>query len=286
MNTLKTTFLMALLTVLLVTAGGMLGGEGGMIMAFLFALVMNGVSYWFSDKIVLRMYGAKEVGPEDAPRLHQIVQELALRAQMPMPRLYVIPEETPNAFATGRNERNAAVAVTQGILRILDEAELRGVLAHELSHVKNRDILVGTIAATMAGAISMLANMAHWGMIFGGRSDNREGGHPIVSLLMIIVAPLAAMLVQMAISRSREFGADATGAAISADPMSLANALRKLQLGVERIPMEANPATAHMFIVNPLTAGGLMTLFRTHPPMEERIRRLENMEKGRNWGRR
>jgi heat shock protein HtpX len=286
MNTLKTTFLMALLTVLLVTAGGMLGGEGGMIMAFLFALVMNGVSYWFSDKIVLRMYGAKEVGPEDAPSLHRIVQELALRAQMPMPKLYVIPEETPNAFATGRNERNAAVAVTQGILRILDEAELRGVLAHELSHVKNRDILVGTIAATMAGAISMLANMAHWGMIFGGRSDNREGGHPIVSLLMIIVAPLAAMLVQMAISRSREFGADATGAAISADPMSLANALRKLQLGVERIPMEANPATAHMFIVNPLTAGGLMTLFRTHPPMEERIRRLENMEKGRNWGRR
>lgn len=273
----KTTFLMALLTVLLVTAGGMLGGEGGMIMAFLFALVMNGVSYWFSDKIVLRMYGAREIGPEDAPNLHRIVQDLALRAQMPMPRLYVIPEETPNAFATGRNEKNAAVAVTQGILRVLDEAELRGVLAHELSHVKNRDILVGTIAATMAGAISMLANMAHWGMIFGGRSDDREGGHPIVSLLMIIVAPLAAMLVQMAISRSREFGADATGAAISADPLSLANALRKLHLGVERIPMEANPATAHMFIVNPLTGGGLMTLFSTHPPMEERIRRLESM---------
>ena len=277
MNMFKTTFLMALLTVLLVTAGGMLGGEGGMIMAFLFALVMNGVSYWFSDKIVLRMYGAREIGPEDAPNLHRIVQDLALRAQMPMPRLYVIPEETPNAFATGRNEKNAAVAVTQGILRVLDEAELRGVLAHELSHVKNRDILVGTIAATMAGAISMLANMAHWGMIFGGRSDDREGGHPIVSLLMIIVAPLAAMLVQMAISRSREFGADATGAAISADPLSLANALRKLHLGVERIPMEANPATAHMFIVNPLTGGGLMTLFSTHPPMEERIRRLESM---------
>jgi heat shock protein HtpX len=277
MNTLKTTFLMALLTVLLVTAGGMLGGEGGMIMAFIFALIMNGVSYWFSDKIVLRMYGAREIGPEDAPNLHRIVQDLALRAQMPMPRLYVIPEETPNAFATGRNEKNAAVAVTQGILRILDEAELRGVLAHELSHVKNRDILVGTIAATMAGAISMLANMAHWGMIFGGRSDDHEGGHPIVSLLMIIVAPLAAMLVQMAISRSREFGADATGAAISADPLSLANALRKLQLGVERIPMEANPATAHMFIVNPLTGGGLMTLFSTHPAMEERIRRLESM---------
>ena len=277
MNTLKTTFLMALLTVLLVTAGGMLGGQGGIIIAFIFALIMNGVSYWFSDKIVLRMYGAREIGPEDAPNLHRIVQELALRAQMPMPKLYVIPEETPNAFATGWNEKNAAVAVTQGILRILDEAELRGVLAHELSHVKNRDILVGTIAATMAGAISMLANMAHWGMIFGGRSDNREGGHPIVSLLMIIVAPLAAMLVQMAISRSREYGADATGAAISADPLSLANALRKLHLGVERIPMEANPATAHMFIVNPLTGGGLMTLFSTHPPMEERVRRLESM---------
>jgi len=278
MNTFKTTFLMALLTVLLVTAGGFLGGEGGMMMAFLFALIMNGVSYWFSDKIVLRMYKAKEIGPGDSPKLHRIVQELALRAQMPMPKLYLIPQEAPNAFATGRDEKHAAVAVTEGILRILDEAELRGVLAHELSHVKNRDILVGTIAATMAGAISMLANMAHWGMIFGGRSsDNREGGHPIVALAMIIVAPLAALLVQMAISRSREFGADTTGAAISGDPLSLANALRKLERGVERIPMEANPATAHMFIVNPLTGGGLMTLFSTHPPMQERIRRLEGM---------
>jgi len=278
MNTFKTTFLMALLTLLLVTAGGFLGGEGGMMMAFLFALIMNGVSYWFSDKIVLRMYKAKEIGPGDSPKLHRIVQELALRAQMPMPKLYLIPQEAPNAFATGRDEKHAAVAVTEGILRILDEAELRGVLAHELSHVKNRDILVGTIAATMAGAISMLANMAHWGMIFGGRSsDNREGGHPIVALAMIIVAPLAALLVQMAISRSREFGADTTGAAISGDPLSLANALRKLERGVERIPMEANPATAHMFIVNPLTGGGLMTLFSTHPPMQERIRRLEGM---------
>lgn len=282
MNTLKTTFLMALLTVLLVTAGGALGGEGGMMMAFVFALVMNGVSYWFSDKIVLRMYGAKEIGPEEAPKLRRMVQELTLRAKMPMPRLYLLPQEAPNAFATGRDERHAAVAVTEGILRILNEAELRGVLAHELSHIKNRDILVGTIAATMAGAISMLANMAHWGMIFGGRgSDDREGGHPIVALAMIIVAPLAALLVQMAISRSREFGADATGAAISGDPLSLAKALRKLQQGVERTPMEANPATAHMFIVNPLTGGGLMTLFSTHPPMEERIRRLEKMGSGR-----
>jgi heat shock protein HtpX len=202
MNTFKTTFLMALLTVLLVTAGGFLGGEGGMMMAFLLALIMNGVSYWFSDKIVLRMYRAKEIGPGDSPKLHRIVQELALRAQMPMPKLYLISQEPPNAFATGRDEKHAAIAVTEGILRILDETELRGVLAHELSHIKNRDILVGTIAATMAGAFSMLANMAHWGMIFGGRSsDNREGGHPIVALAMIIVAPLAALLVQMAISR-------------------------------------------------------------------------------------
>ena len=282
MNTLKTTFLMALLTVLLVTAGGALGGEGGMVMAFVFALVMNGVSYWFSDKIVLRMYGAKEIGPEEAPKLHRIVQDMTLRAKMPMPKLYLIPQEAPNAFATGRDEKHAAVAVTEGILRILDERELRGVLAHELSHIKNRDILVGTIAAAMAGAISMLANIAHWGMIFGGRgNDDREGGHPIVALAMIIIAPLAAMLVQMAISRSREFGADATGAAISGDPLSLANALRKLQQAAERVPMEANPATAHMFIVNPLTGGGLMTLFSTHPPMEERIRRLEEMGSGR-----
>ena len=278
MNTLKTTFLMALLTVLLVTAGGAMGGEGGMMLAFLFALIMNGVSYWFSDKIVLRMYGAKEISTDEAPTLYRIIRDLTLRAQMPMPKLYLIPQEAPNAFATGRDEKHAAVAVTEGILRILDERELRGVLAHEISHIKNRDILIGTIAATMAGAISMLANMAHWGMIFGGRSsENREGGHPIVALLMIIVAPLAAMLVQMAISRSREFGADATGATISGDPSSLANALRKLERGAQRIPLEANPATAHMFIVNPLTGGGLMTLFSTHPPMEERIRRLEGM---------
>ena len=279
MNTLKTTFLMTLLTVLLVLAGGALGGEGGMILAFVFSLVMNGVSYWFSDKIVLRMYGAREIGPSDLPKLREIVQELALRARMPMPKLYLIPQETPNAFATGRNENHAAVAVTQGILRILSEDELRGVLAHELSHVKNRDILVGTIAAAMAGAISMLAHIAQWGLIFGGRSsDERGGAHPIVALAMIIIAPLAALLVQMAISRSREYGADATGAAVSGDPVGLANALRKLQRGVEAMPMDANPATAHLFIVNPLTAGGLMTLFSTHPPLEERIRRLENMK--------
>jgi heat shock protein HtpX len=282
MNTLKTTFLLALLTVLLVTAGAALGGQQGMIIAFVFALIMNGVSYWFSDRIVLRMYGAQEIGPEQAPKLRRIVQELALRATMPMPRLYIIPTDTPNAFATGRNENHAAVAVTEGILRILDENELRGVLAHELSHIKNRDILVGTIAAALAGAISMLANMASWGMMFGGRGESdREGGHPVVALLMIFIAPLAALLVQMAVSRSREYGADTTGASVSRDPLSLANALRKLQRGVERIPMDANPATAHLFIVNPLTGGGIAKLFSTHPPLEERIKRLEKMVSSR-----
>jgi len=253
-----------------------------MVTAFVFALLMNGLTYWFSDKIVLRMYGATEVEPKDAPKLYRILQDLTLRAHMPMPRVYVIPQETPNAFTTGRDPNHAAVAVTEGILEILSESELRGVLAHELSHVKNRDILIGTIAATMAGALSMLANIAQWGLIFGGRGgDHREGGNPIAALAMIILAPLAAMLVQMAISRSREFGADATGAVISGDPVGLANALRKLQRGVERIPMDANPATAHMFIVNPLTGGALMTLFSTHPPLEERIRRLEEMAMGR-----
>jgi len=282
MNTIKTTLLMALLTVILVTAGAALGGQSGMVTAFLFALVMNGLSYWFSDKIVLRMYGAKEISLAEAPPLYRIVQDLTLRAHMPMPKVYVIPQEAPNAFATGRDENHAAVAVTEGILDILSESELRGVLAHELSHVKNRDILIATIAATMAGAISMLAYVAQWGLIFGGRGgDQREGGGPIAALAMIILAPIAALLVQMAISRSREFGADATGAQISGDPLSLANALRKLQRGVEKIPMEANPATAHMFIVSPLTGGGLMTLFSTHPPLEDRIERLELMARGK-----
>jgi heat shock protein HtpX len=239
---------------------------------------MNGISYWYSDRIVLRMYGAQELRPEAAPKLYHTVEDLAARAGMPMPKLYIIPSETPNAFATGRDEKHAVVAVTEGILRLLDPAELRGVLAHELSHVKNRDILVGTIAAVMAGAISVLANMAHWGMIFGNRSHDRA--HPIGTLLLIILAPLAAVLIRMAISRGREYGADSTGALISADPLSLANALRKLQRGVGRIPMETNPATAHMFIVNPLLGGGLSRLFSTHPPIEDRVRRLENMASG------
>jgi heat shock protein HtpX len=278
MNTLKTTFLLALLTVLMIAVGASLGGQSGMVIAFIFALVMNGVTYWFSDRIVLRMYGAQEISPEQAPELYRIVSELAAQAQMPMPKLYIIPQEAPNAFATGRNPNHAAVAVTQGILRLLDEAELRAVLAHELSHVRNRDVLVSTVAAVLAGAISMIANIAQWGMIFGGRSsDERGGGNVFAMLAMIIVAPVAALLIQMAISRRREYGADETGAHLSRDPLALARALRKLQRASEAIPMDANPATAHLFIVNPLTGGGLAKLFSTHPPLEERIRRLQEM---------
>lgn len=278
MNTLKTTLLLTLLTVLMIAVGGILGGESGMVIAFVFALIMNGVSYWFSDKIVLRMYGAQEISQEQAPQLYRIVQELAAQAQMPMPKLYIIPQEAPNAFATGRSPEHAAVAATQGILRLLNEAELRAVLAHELSHVKNRDVLVSTVAAVLAGAISMIANIAQWGMIFGGRSsDERGGGNLFVMLAMIIVAPIAALIIQMAISRRREYGADETGAYLSRDPLALASALRKLQRGAEAIPMDANPATAHLFIVNPLSGGGLMKLFSTHPPLEDRIRRLQEM---------
>ncbi len=284
MNTMKTFLLMGLLTVLLVVIGRVVGGQGGMIIAFLFAVVMNFVSYWFSDKMVLKMYRAKEIQQADNPGLYQMVGELAGRAGLPMPRVYLIPQDQPNAFATGRDPQHAAVAVTEGILRTLTNDELRGVLAHELAHVKHRDILVGTIAATIAGAISMLANMAQWAMIFGGgrSSDDREGGSPMGGLVMMIVAPIAAMMIQMAISRSREYLADEGGAQIAGNPLSLASALRKLSLKSEQIPMEANPATAHMFIVSPLHGGGLMSLFSTHPPMEERIARLEAMVYGRS----
>jgi heat shock protein HtpX len=282
MNTMKTFFLMGLLTVLLVVIGNLLGGQGGMMLAFLFAIVMNFGSYWFSDKIVLRMYKAREITQADEPHLHGLVADLAQRAGLPMPRVYLIPDAQPNAFATGRNPEHAAVAMTEGIVRTLSTDELRGVLGHELAHVKHRDILVGTIAATMAGAISMLANMAHMAMIFGGGrgSDREEGANPLGGLVMMIVAPIAAMLIQMAISRSREFLADEGGAQISGNPISLANALRKISARVEQIPMHASPSTAHMFIVNPLTGGGLMKLFSTHPPMEERIARLEAMVLG------
>ncbi|MDI6778692.1 MAG: zinc metalloprotease HtpX [Bacteroidota bacterium] len=281
MNTFKTFLLMLVLTLLLIFVGNLLGGQGGMMIAFLFAIVMNFGTYWFSDKIVLKMYKAQELKPEDNPQLFQMTQELTGRAGIPMPKLYIIPNDQPNAFATGRNPQHAAVAVTQGILRILSKEELMGVIAHELSHVKHRDILIGTVTATIAGAISMLAHMAQWAMIFGGGSrDNERGGNPIVMLVIIIIAPLAAMMIQMAISRSREYLADEGGAKIAGNPLYLANALRKLHTASQRIPMEANNATAHMFIVSPLRGGGFTKLFNTHPPMEERVAKLEAMVNG------
>ncbi|KAF0221300.1 MAG: heat shock protein [Geobacteraceae bacterium] len=278
MNALRTTFLMALLTVLLVLAGGAIGGKSGMTFALVMAGVMNFVSYWFSDKIVLAMYGAKPVTEAEQPEFYGLVRQLAVQAGIPMPKVYIIPSETPNAFATGRNPEHAAVAATSGILRILNRDELMGVMAHELSHVKHRDILISSIAATIAGAITYLAHMAQWAAIFGGGRDrDEEGGGAFGMLVMAIVAPLAAMLIQMAISRSREYAADKGGAQVSGNPLYLASALRKLEMANRQIPMGANPASAHMFIVNPLTGGGLMSLFSTHPPMEERVRRLEEM---------
>jgi len=284
MNTVKTIGLMVFMTLLLVFVGAAIGGRGGMIMAFGLATIMNVGSYWFSDKIVLRMYKAQPVTEAEAPELHAIVHTLVQKAGMPMPKIYIIPEETPNAFATGRNSEHAVVAVTQGIVRILSREELTGVLAHELAHIKHRDMLTGTIVATIAGAISMLAQMAQWSMIFGGgrRDSDGERGSPIVALVMMIVAPIAAMIVQMAISRTREFEADKGGAGIAGSPSGLANALLKLEKGSQLIPMEdARPATAHMFIVNPLTGGGLLKLFSTHPPIAERVQRLNEMAKGR-----
>jgi heat shock protein HtpX len=281
MNTMKTYFLMAMLTVLVVFIGQALGGQSGMVMAFLFAIVMNFGTYWFSSSIILRMYSAKEISSADNPSLYRMTEELAQRGGIPMPKLYLIPGDQPNAFATGRNPENGAVAVTEGILRTLSADELRGVIGHELAHIKHRDILIGTVAATMAGAISMIANMAQWAMIFGGsRSNDDDRANPIAAIVMMIVAPLAAMLIQMAISRSREFLADEGGAQMAGNPLSLANALKKLQLKSEQIPMDATPATAHMFIVNPLSAGRFVRLFSTHPPMEERIARLESMVYG------
>lgn len=286
MNTIRTTVLLAVLTAILVWAGDLLGGRPGAVIALIIAGAMNFISYWFSDRIVIAMYGGQEVGPEDDPELYRIVQDLTQKAGMPMPRVYTLPQDAPNAFATGRNPEHAAVAVTQGIRRILTPRELRGVLGHELSHVRNRDILVSTVAATLAGAISYLAWMAQWAMIFGGGRDRDErGSGNIVGLLvMMIVAPLAATLIQLAVSRSREYGADAGGAKVSGDPLALASALRKLQMASERIPMEVNDATAnataHLFIVNPLVGGGLQALFSTHPPVDERIARLEAMASG------
>jgi heat shock protein HtpX len=284
LNRFKTTLLLTLLTVLMVLMGSALGGKSGMVFAFLLAAGMNFFSYWFSDRIVLRMYGAREVGPNDAPAFYAMVAQLAVKANLPMPRVYLIPSASPNAFATGRNPRHAAVAATEGILRILSPEELEGVMAHELAHVQNRDILVSTVAATFAGAISMLGNMLQWGALLGaGRRDDEEGaGGMIAALAMAIVAPLAAMLIQMAVSRSREYLADAAGARICGNPLWLAGALRKLHSASRAIPMpEARPASAHLFIVNPLTGGALRSLFSTHPPMEERIARLEAMAAAR-----
>lgn len=278
-NTLKTTFLLAVLAVLFVSVGSMLGGKNGATIALIMAAVMNMGAYWFSDKIVLAMYRAREVTDREAPELHSIVRELTMRAHIPMPKVYIMENPTPNAFATGRNPDHSAVAATTGILSLLSREELSGVIGHELSHIKNRDILISTIAATIAGAISYLAHIAQWGLMFGGRRDN-EDRNPVGSVLaivMMILAPIAAMLIQMAISRSREYKADEGGASVSGNPLALAGALRKLHAGVRRIPMEANPATAHMFIISPLTGGGLLSLFSTHPPIEERIARLEAM---------
>jgi heat shock protein HtpX len=272
---IKTGMLMAGLTALFMVAGQALGGQGGMMIALIMALGMNFFSYWFSDRMALSMGGAREVSTQEATELHHMVADLAARAGLPKPRVYIMDQETPNAFATGRNPEHAAVAVTVGLMRILSREELAGVLAHELGHIKNRDILISSIAATMAGAISSLATMAQWAMIFGGgRSDDDDHGGILGTVVMMIVAPLAAMLIQMAISRSREYQADATGAAICGNPRYLANALAQLENANRQLPMDVNPATAQMYIVNPLTGSWIAGLFSTHPPIQERINRL------------
>jgi heat shock protein HtpX len=278
-NTVKTALLLGALTGLLMLIGGLIGGRGGVYIAFIFAMILNFGSYWFSDKIVLKMYHAQEVSESSAPGLFSIVRNLALKAQLPMPRVYIIPEETANAFATGRNENHAVVAVTEGIMRILNKEELEGVIAHELSHIKNRDMLIGSIAATLAGAIVMLAHMAQWAAIFGGgRSDDEDGGGIIGLIAMAILAPLAAALIQMAISRSREYLADASGAGITKNPYGLAGALEKIARASQIIPLDAKPSTAHLFIINPLSGKAFMNLFSTHPPLEDRIARLKSMK--------
>jgi heat shock protein HtpX len=284
MNTLKTTFLLTCLTLLLVAMGSAIGGQSGMVIAFLIAGGMNFFSYWYSDKIVLKMYKAKEVSESENPVFYNMVSRLARQANMPMPKVYIIPSDGPNAFATGRNPENAAVVATEGIMRLLSEEELEGVMAHELAHVQNRDTLIGTVAATFAGAIALLGNMLQWAAIFGGGNNDEEGGGNIFSsLALAFIAPIAAMLIQMAVSRSREYLADASGARICGKPLALANALRKLQMGAQAVPMtEATPATSHMFIVNPLTSGSMLKLFSTHPPMEERVAKLELMASGQS----
>ena len=270
MNGLKTALLLGLLSGLLLFIGEMLGGASGLMMAFVFAVIMNFGSYWFSDKIVLRMYSAQQVGPEHP--LYQMTFRLAQRANLPMPKVYIIPDQSPNAFATGRNPSHAAVAATEGIMKVLSESELEGVIAHELAHVKHRDILTSSVAATIAATIMMASRMA---MFFGGSRDDRDGdSNPIVALAMLILAPIAAMLIQAMISRSREFAADAGGAEIAGAPYGLANALQKIEAVSRRVPLDANPATAHMFIMKPFSGGGILSLFSTHPPTEARVRAL------------
>ncbi|HIJ55770.1 MAG TPA: zinc metalloprotease HtpX [Deltaproteobacteria bacterium] len=278
-NQIRTTILLAVMTALILWVGQLLGGRQGMILALIFAAGINFFSYWYSDKLVLKMYRAGEVAPNQAPELYGMVQRLTQQAGLPMPKLYVIPQEAPNAFATGRNPEHAVVAVTEGLLKILDRDEVMGVLAHELAHVKNRDILIGSIAATMSGAIMMLATMARWSAIFGGGNRDEEGGGAgfIGLIAMSVIAPMAAMIIQMAISRSREYLADATGAGFARHPEGLAKALEKLGAYSKRLPMNANPSTAHMFIVNPLSGRSMMSLFSTHPPLEERIARLRGV---------
>lgn len=277
---LRTTVLLGALTGIIMAMGQWLGGTHGMTIAFVIAVVMNFGSYWFSDKIVLAAYSAREVTEAEAPMLYRIVHNLALKARMPMPRVYLIPQDSPNAFATGRNPQHAAVAVTEGLMRLMNEREITGVLAHELGHVQNRDILISSIAATLAGVIIHVANMAQWAAMFGGfrRSDDEDSGGGVIGLiLMAILAPLAATVIQMAISRTREFAADEAGAKMAGDPLGLAGALRKLGMASERIPLNASPQTSHLFIVNPLSGATFARLFSTHPPLEERIERLERL---------
>jgi heat shock protein HtpX len=278
MNVFRTTLLLTALTLLFVLVGQAVGGTDGAVFAFALAVVMNMGAYWFSDKLVLTMYRAQPISPNEAPRLYSMVKELATNAGLPMPKLYLIPSQSPNAFATGRNPQNAVVAVTEGIMSLLSEEELRGVLAHELAHVRNRDMLVGSIAATLAGAISMLAFMARWAAIFGGGGrDDRDNGGAIGLLAAAIVAPIAAMLIQLAVSRTREYGADSSGARIAGSPYGLASALEKLEMAAQRRPLQANPASAHLFIVNPIRGKSVWNLLSTHPPIQERVRRLREL---------
>ena len=281
-NTIKTVFLIVLMTALLIVIGKAIGGTSGMLIAFVFAIGMNFFSYWFSDKIVLKMYKAQEVTAEENPRLYNIVARLAQRANLPMPKVYIIPSGTPNAFATGRNKNHAAVAVTNTLMNMLDDEELSGVIGHELAHIYGKDILIGTIVAMMAGTIMMIVDIFQWSMILGGGSDDEESSNPlgfIGSIAMIILAPIAATLIQMAVSRSREYIADERGAQFCGNPRALASALHKIAYGVQEHPMEnAKPATAHMFIANPFSGGKALSLFSTHPPIDERIKRLNNMQ--------